>query len=148
MSAVLPPVTWTRLRMSFQAVLAAVRRASKSKLGLSAARFALALATLTYDSATATWTTRLVLVSNVANAPVWVPLAEFEPLEIVPPVHVPCAVGARSNDIAKNTWKVLEPPQNPPVVIWPVIVEPENVTDPARLPVALRLVLTSSCAVA
>jgi hypothetical protein len=36
---------------------------------------------------------------------------------IVPPFHVPCATGARSNRIEKNTWNVFEPPQNPPVVI-------------------------------
>ena len=82
------------------------------------------------------------MVSNVTNPPVLVPLTEPEPFEIVPPDQVPCAVGARSNWIAKKIGNVLDEPQNPPAVTWPVIVEPEIVSEPLRLPVALRLVLT------
>src|SRR5215470_13469070 len=148
MSAALPPLTWTRLSMAFHAVSAAVRRALKSKLGLSAERLALALAALTYDSATTNWTTWLDRVSNVTNAPVLTPLVEPEPFEIVPPDHVPCAVGARSNEIAKKIGNVFDEPQNPPAVTWPVTVEPEIVTEPERLPVALRLLLIRTCAVA
>src|SRR3954467_9097639 len=133
--------------MAFQAPSAAARRAAKSKLGLSVARFWLALAMLTYDSATVSWTTGLDRVSKVMNAPVLVPLTELEPFEIVPPDQVPWAVGARSNAIAKNTGTVFDEPQNPPCSSCPVIVEPEMVSEPARLPVALRLVLIRICAV-
>src|SRR5690349_24786735 len=116
MSAVLPPETWTRLSIAFHAASAAVRRASKSSVGFSAARFWLALAALTYDSATANWTGPPLRVSNVTNAPVLTPLVEFEPFEIVPPDQVPCAVGARSNWIAKKIGNVFDEPQNPPAV--------------------------------
>src|SRR5215470_8542468 len=148
MSAALPPETWTRLSMLFHAVSAAVRRALKSKLGFSAARLALALAALTYDSATANCTTGVDRVSNVTNPPVLTPLVEPEPAEIVPPDQVPCAVGARSKPIAKKIGNVFDDPQNPPAVTWPVIVEPEIVIEPLRLPVALRLLLIRTCAVA
>src|SRR5213078_173205 len=148
MSAVEPPLTWIRLSMAFHALSAALRRAVKSKLGFSVDRFWLALAMLTYDSATATWTTAADRVSKVTNAPVLVPLAEPEPLEIVPPDQVPCAVGARSNAIAKKIGNVFDEPQKPPAVSCPVTVDPEIVTEPLRLPVALRLVLIRICAVA
>jgi hypothetical protein len=41
----------------------------------------------------------------------------------------------------------LEEPQKPPAVTLPVTVAPLTVTEPERLPVALRLTLMNSCAV-
>ena len=102
------------------------------------------MATLTYDSPTANCTVWFELVSNVTKAPVLVPLALPEPLDTVPPLHVPWLVGVRSNWMAKNTLKVLDEPQNPPPVVLPVTMLPFTVTDPLRLPVAIRLVLMSS----
>src|SRR2546423_15459981 len=68
----------------------------------------------------------------------------LEPVDTVPPFQVPCEVGVRSNAMAKNTPNVLDEPQNPPPVVFPVTMLPLKLTEPLRLPVAIRLVLMSS----
>ncbi len=87
-----------------------------------------------------------MLVSKVTNPPALEPLTLLAPLEIVVPLNVPRPVGVRSNWIAKKTWNVFDEPQKPPAVWLPVIVVPLvlMVSDPLRLPVALRLTLTST----
>src|SRR5437763_6546116 len=126
MSAVAPPDTCTRLSIVFHAESAEDFSPAKSNDGFSVDRFCCALATLTYDSPTATCTVWLPVVSKVTNAPVLVPLVDDEPLDTVPPLQVPCVVGARSNAIAKNTLNVLDEPQNPPPVVFPVTMFPET----------------------
>src|SRR5690349_18283114 len=121
-----------RLRALFQAVSAAVRAASRPVR--SAARLALAPATLTYDTPTCMLTVWLPVVSNVTYPPVLVPLAVPDPAETVPPDQVPKPVGVRSNSIAKYTLNV-PPPQKPPPVVLPVMRLPLMVSVPLRLPV-------------
>src|SRR2546421_7295356 len=144
MSAVAPPDTCTRLSIVFHAESAEDRRPAKLNDGFSVDRFCCALATLTYDSPIATCTVWLDVVSKVTKAPVLVPLVDDEPFETVPPFQVPCEVGVRSNAIAKNTLNVFDEPQNPPPVVFPVTMLPEKLTEPLRLPVAIRLVLMSN----
>src|SRR5689334_11575951 len=92
-------------------------------------------------------TVALVRVSKVTQPPLFTPDELVEPEFTVPPVQVPVPVGVRSKAIAKYTLCVLLDPQNPPPVTLPVSVPPLMFRVPLRLPVAIRLVLTSTRAV-
>src|SRR3954449_8660921 len=92
-------------------------------------------------------TVAVVRVSKVTQPPLFTPDELVEPVFTVPPVQVPTPVGARSKAIAKYTLCVLPDPQKPPPVVLPVTVLPLMFRVPLRLPVAMRLVLTSTRAV-
>src|SRR3954447_13081324 len=64
-----PPLTRARFSSAFQAFAAALRVPSKSHSGSSASRLRSAAWTLTYETATLSWTVRDWRVSNVRYAP-------------------------------------------------------------------------------